>query len=1536
MSSFLDMIPQIPPMPPSLAEMGPYLLTAWTESCSLPPSGSETWGSFLVNCIHFLLFGLCPQRVVMSTIHLVFLGIVILIAISKVIRLRRAKPSALNGNGALLNGRGAAHGVHCSTLFIVTFAVILFGALVHTSVTVWRIGFGVYYGWGDLPAEELVYSLSQALAWLTFLTIVAHQKKYGSTQQPYVLRAWWIATCLFTLLNLWSAVGRFLDRDPRNLQLWVDDSVTLVTAPLVFYLFVVATVGVTGITMVDSDITQPLLFQSEADGQGRIAAPEVTKFASANLFSVLIWLWLNPLLAKGISKALGPSDVPLLAPSDNAEPVYVKFKSSYEAQTGVKSARRAIVSTYWPQLLFTALLALIKLSVMYVGPLLITPISENVNGQELFPYEGYVLVGILLLAKIAEVLSSHHYNFFSNKLGMVVRSSLITAVYQKGLKLTSHARQTHGAGQITNYMTVDVQMIADCVVQLHNLWILPLQIIGAAIILYGVVGLSCLGGIATIVLTVAVGFLLTSLMRKFQGMVMRSKDSRMAVTTEVLNSMKIIKLQAWEDKFKERIEATRVTERSWLKKFVYTLSVNIYILWQSPIIVATATFALCVLVREELTPSKVFTAMSTFRIMQEPLRLFPTALMNISQALNSFDRLTKYFLSEELDMAAVERHPVGSKFSVEVEGGVFKWESEEESPTLKNINFKVERGSLVAIVGMVGSGKSSLLSAVLGEVPKLSGKVRVSGTTAYVAQGAWIQNATIKDNILFGKPFDEAKYHQTLKACALVEDLAQMDFGDQTEIGERGINLSGGQKQRIQLARAVYQDADTYLLDDIFSAVDAHTGAELFDKCIKGALRSKTILLVTHQVEFLNGADLILVMRDGHIVQAGKYNDLLEAGTDLNALVAAHNEAMDKVESTDNLAEMEKSGKSPFGKSPSSKKTLEKGSSMHSSGEKEDFVAKKGKAKLVEDERRESGQVSWRLYWLYATKAYGGVPFLFLILASTLFQVIQIAGDYYLSDATSEKNADSFKPGHFILRYSEYGFGSGVAILFRTVLLAFVGLRTAQAFFLSMLSRIFRAPMSFFDTTPTGRILTRFSNDQSNIDFLIPIVLGVVLGQVSQALGILFVVCQVTWQLILLVVPLAYVFVSYRNYYIATSRELTRLDSVSKAPIVHHFSETISGFVTIRAFQKQNQFCEDNFNKVNGNLRMDFHNNAANEWLGFRLEMIGTVVLCVSALLMIAFRGHLNSDLVGLSLSYGLALNTCLYGVVFMSCQAENKMVSIERVDQYCHIDSEAPPIIPDHRPPPAWPVSGNLHFQRLELRYRPETPLVLKGITLYIRDGEKVGVVGRTGSGKSTLIQALFRLVEPAGGSIIVDGLDITTIGLKDLRSQFAIIPQEPTLFKGTVRYNLDPLGEYPDSQIWEALAKCQLANTVKEKEGKLDADVQENGENWSVGQRQLFCLGRALLKHSKILVLDEATASVDAQTDVIIQNTIQSEFRNSTVISIAHRIPTVMDSDKVLVLDAGHVKEFDSPSRLLEQHSSLFAALVREYTTRSGNAEA
>uniref|UniRef100_A0A6M2EBS8 ABC-type xenobiotic transporter n=1 Tax=Populus davidiana TaxID=266767 RepID=A0A6M2EBS8_9ROSI len=761
------------------------------------------------------------------------------------------------------------------------------------------------------------------------------------------------------------------------------------------------------------------------------------------------------------------------------------------------------------------------------------------------------------------------------------------------------------------------------------------------------------------------------------------------------------------------------------------------------------------------------------------------------------------------------------------------------------------------------------------------------------------------------------RYQEVLERCSLVKDIEILPFGDLTEIGERGVNLSGGQKQRVQLARALYQDADVYLLDDPFSAVDAHTATSLFNDYVTGALSGKTVLLVTHQIDFLPAFNSILLMSGGEIIRSDTYSQLMASSQELQDLVNAHKNTA----GSDTQVEYDSSKRAETSKTEEIQK-------VHS---KEKLRAPSGD-QLIKREERESGDTGFKPYIQYLSQRKGFLYFSLAIITHLIFIFGQVVQSYWL--AANIQNSHVSRVTMFTV-YSVIGCSLAVFLLLRSFFLVQLGCGASESIFSTLLTSLFRAPMSFYDSTPLGRILSRVSSDLSVTDLEVAFRLIIAMGSTMNTYFNFAVLAFLTWPVLFVIIPMIYLNIVLQRYYFASAKELMRINGTSKSSVASHLAETIAGAMTIRAFGEEARFFSKNLDLIDRNASPCFHNFTADEWLIQRLELLCAIVLSSSTLTMILV--HLTasaSGFIGMELSYGLSLNVFLVFSAQYQCLVSNSIISVERLEQYMHLPSEAPEVIETNRPSTNWPAVGKVEIFNLKVRYRPNAPLVLQGITCTIEGRHKIGIVGRTGSGKTTLISALFRLVEPTEGKIVIDGLDISTIGLHDLRSHFAVIPQDPTLFVGSVRYNLDPLSKHTDQEIWEVLEKCHLREAIQEKEEGLNSLVAQDGSNWSMGQRQLFCLGRALLKRSRILVLDEATASIDNATDSLLQKTIRAEFADCTVITVAHRIPTVMDCTMVLAISDGKLVEYDEPLKLMSKEGSLFGQLVKEYWSRTANS--
>ncbi|TXG68642.1 hypothetical protein EZV62_003577 [Acer yangbiense] len=1289
--------------------------------------------------------------------------------------------------------------------------------------------------------------------------------------------------------------------------------------------------------------------QSSGKDEKKQGKTNQTKLGQANILSQLTFSWINSLLRLGYVKPLLLKDIPTLLSDDEARSTYKTFSSKWEflhrgdgkMNNPKNLLLKALFRIHWKEMIFVGVCALFRTFAVVVSPLLLYAIVQYTSNKHKNRSEGLLLVGWLVIVKFIESFSQRHWFFNSRRLGMRMRSALIMAIYRKQLKLSSLARRRHSTGEIVNYIAVDAYRMAEALYWFHLEWSLVVQLFLAIGVLFKVVGLSAFPGLVFVLITGFLNVPFARIYNKCQILYKVAQEERLRAMSEVLNNMKIIKLQSWEEKFKNVIDLLRENEHNFLAKTQINKSSANVLYWLTPTIVSTVVFFGCLVMKSApLNAATIFTILSTLRCMSEPMRFIPEALSMLIEMKISSDHLNAFLLADELSDEESNKSSKSLKHSSDIRvkiRGNFSWESDSAVPALRDINLEVKSGHKIAVCGQVGAGKSTLLCAILGEVYRISGSVSVNGTIAYVSQAPWIRSGTIRDNILFGKPMEKTNYEMVTKASALDTDINIFSHGDLTEIGERGLNLSGGQKQRIQLARAVYNDADIYLLDDPFSAVDAETAAILFNDCVMDALQEKSIVLVTHQVEFLTKADQILVIEGGQITQSGTYVELLSTpGTTFAQLVNAQKKVVSELVTSD-TGNMDETHKIHDNQSelPGESCCTREG------GEKEISVEGSLNIQLTKEEEREIGDVGCKpmLDYLYVSK--GSLLFILTILSYLAFSALQACASYWLATATR-----LYKVNNAML-VGVYAGISTISIPFvysRNLYATFLGLKASKAFFFGINNSIFKAPMLFFDSTPVGRIFARvrkhlqqhqslnylndhmhslahthfkmqqMSSDMNTLDIDLSATINVSVAATIDALMIVAIMASVTWPVLIVAIPTIII---------------AKYVQVNGKP---HLC-SLNGVVSIRAFNMMEMFFENYLKLIDTDARLFFHSNAAIEWLVLRIETLQNLVILTAALLIIKYIFsntiyYSFEGFVGLSLSYALTLSTVQVVMTHVHCNLSNQIVSVERIKQFMHIPPEPPAIIEDMRPPASWPLQGRIELENLKIRYRPNAPLVLKGITCTFKEGTRVGVVGRTGSGKTTLISALFRLVEPESGRILINGLDICSIGLKDLRTKLSIIPQEPTLFRGSIRMNLDPLSMYPDHEIWEALEKCQLKAIVSSLPKLLDSSVSDEGENWSMGQRQLFCLGRVLLKRNRILVLDEATASIDSATDAILQNTIREEFLGCTVITIAHRVPTITDSDMVMVLSYGELVEYDVPSKLMETNSA-FSKLVAEYSS-------
>jgi ATP-binding cassette, subfamily C (CFTR/MRP), member 1 len=1376
-----------------------------------------------------------------------------------------------------------------------------------------------------------------------------------------------------------------------------------------------------------------MCISSRLEAKADVAASVADEW-TAGWLSQIFFSWLGPLLAVGASRPLEETDLGELAFLDRASNPGRALEANLAREQALphsdRSMWRAYRRTFGSFMVLPAVCKLVGDILGFVQPLALAGIVRHVEvgGKEEM---GGLALGwwwamAMFLAAVFQNVLLHQHHHWAIRAGMHARTATGAVVFRKALRLSSYSLRKAGTGEVLNLAQSDSLKIQGVFWFIAYSTAVPVQVAIAVALLWLQLGPSALVGLALMVINVFAQRYLAAYMGKRSAQAMKFADKRIGRTSELLDGIRVVKYFALEQSFLQRVDEARREELGEIQVVALINGMNGSLTDAVPVIVAVLTFLVySFATQQSLTVSQAFSSLAIFDILRLPLLVTPLLADAISGALVAGKRLETFFDRGEVqDYVKMLPPPPGSKSTIVIKDATFTWEGssaeataatspEEGEDAFSGLHVKsLELGpGLTTVVGSVGSGKSSLLAALTGEMACTSGSVEVflpetvisavnrqrklaadawerremglpgdhdpedaAAAIAIVSQSPWLLGATVQDNITFGKVYDEAKFLHVVKVCRLEEDLKALPAGQWTEIGPSGNTTSGGQRARISLARAVYADAPVVLLDDVLSAVDSDVARHIFDDVLCGVLKDKTVILVSHQLQYVARSSRVIVVSKGSVSEAMSPAEL-EAAIEADAthplasmflaraqadtLLRSQAEpreaeavevsvgdavAEEDAAAADTVAEEEEAAadSSPVAASPKESRS-------------KDAMLRLGK--ITSEEKRTTGTVRSEVYVRYASMLGWSCLLLLLLLLSVTGS--RVATDVWLSIWSVDGHVQT--AGYYLSVYGAIGGGAVLLILLYEGIWACVGVRGSRLIHRSMIERVVRAPLGWFDSTPRGGLLSRAGPDLATVDKQLVQSLSRFLKTFLLILATLITQAVVQpYVLIGFAVATGY-YVAMAGYYRKSSRELKRLDNITRAPVFSHFSQTLAGLKEggLRAFGHEGRFLREAMARFDANSRAFWKLNLVNRWLGVRLDITGAVVVATTGFASVGATGTVDPGLTGLSLSFALLVVGQLNWLVRGAVDTEQFMASVERILEYADtIEPEAPWSANDTQgskalrryatlleeqgntarasvlraralvaaPPPSWPASGSLEVKNIVMRYRPEhKTAVLKGLSFSVKSGERIGVVGRTGGGKSSLLQTLFRTVEPESGSITIDGQDVSKIGLHDLRNSLAIIPQDSVIFDASVRFNLAPGGEtaHSDEEMVTALRRAQLLPKI-ESLGGLDTVLEGGGSSLSAGERQLLCIARAMLCKARIIVLDEATASVDSHTDSMIQKTIREAFAGRTLLTVAHRLDTIADYDKILVLVGGRVAEFGPPRELLANPDGEYSQLV------------
>ncbi|EFA03945.1 probable multidrug resistance-associated protein lethal(2)03659 [Tribolium castaneum] len=1228
---------------------------------------------------------------------------------------------------------------------------------------------------------------------------------------------------------------------------------------------------------------------------------------NSNLLSDLFYCWTFPMIKTGLKKALSEKDIYQTLTSHRSTNLTNKLERAWNSQkngSNKPSLWRAIWKVFKWDIMLSIFLYFVTDIVLKIIRLIALGILlgyYSPNATEMSKSDAIICASVIVTSSFLLEILEHAYILHFQQLAMKVRVACASLIYRKALKLSKKALSETTIGHIINLLSNDMQRLVAVWGAYHALWAAPLQAALILFLLYWIAGPTALvGNIFLLVLTPLQVFM-TKKTADYRLKISLKSDERIRYMSEIISGIQVIKVYTWELPFVKLIDAIRRKEMYFIKIANFLDSITIafeFFFDRTSVFICLVTY---VLLGSTPDAQYVFVLASFYDLMMQSVSLyFPQGLTITLQANVAIKRFENFLNLHEIQNKIITTKETG----ITIDQVSAKWSETSQQNTLSDIKFNLEPKQLVAIIGPIGSGKSSLLQLCLGELAPNEGCVKIGGRISYANQEPWLFAGSVKQNILFGQAMVREKYQEVIRVCALEDDIAQFPYGDNTIVGERGILLSGGQKARINLARAIYKDADIYLLDDPLSAVDARVGKQIFNNCIMNYLKGKCTVLVTHQIQYLSFVDKIYLMVDGKVAVSGSYKELQASGEDFTRLLKEH-EKYDESEDE---------------------------SVVESKASKED------KEQDEEEETWIQGKVSKKVYISYLRASGNYFRFAVMGMLFIMTEILATGSDYFITfwvnleqkrtaenktknETLSSDPVDSFFTNENCIYV--YTAIIGALILFsilRSMSFFQSCMKASVRLHDKMFTSVINATMKFFYTNSSGRILNRFAKDMGSIDETLPEVFLDALQMSMAIIGTVLAICIVSpWTLIPSII-IVIIMLLLRLVYLSTTRDVKRMESTNRSPIFAHLTESMKGLTTIRAYNTQG-ILEKEFDTY-----QDVHTSiyymylGGNRALAVYLDIV--CVLYVFCITVIALTKETYAGNVGFMITQGMSMSGMFQWGIRQWSEMENQMTSVERVGEYIDVEREKDTKTRD--PPRQWPEHGKIEFKSVSMRYSSNDPYVLKNLNISITPREKVGIVGRTGAGKSSLIAVLFRLVD-FEGRLIIDDCDTKELSLPALRSKISIIPQEPILFSGTVRKNLDPFDQYQDDQIWSVLEKVKLKEFVASSDLGLHSNLAEGGSNFSVGQKQLICLARALLRDSKILILDEATANVDPHTDELLQKTIRENFENCTVLTIAHRLHTVMDSDKVLVMDDGKAVEFDHPHALL-QKKGVFFDLVME----------